>query len=181
MIKLILLVILVLIGAFLIYVSTREEKFKYLRSGLILASPDEIYPLLVKFSLWAHWHPFEKLDPKLKKNFSNQDGTVGAVMRYEGNRDVGAGSLELLELFPNEGADFLHITTQPLQTKTYVQFRLSTEPEGTRFTWIISGDGGFLGKFMNVFVDCQKLAEDQMDIGIANIKSYVESLRQINE
>lgn len=41
---------LALVGVFLIYVATRDGRFRYERSGLIEAAPEKIFPYLSKFS-----------------------------------------------------------------------------------------------------------------------------------
>ncbi|WP_374000814.1 hypothetical protein [Bdellovibrio bacteriovorus] len=38
----------------------------------------------------------------------------------------------------------------------------------------MSGDGGFVGKLVTFFVDCEKLITDQFKQGIQNLKDIVE-------
>ncbi|WPU66702.1 GyrI-like domain-containing protein [Peredibacter starrii] len=160
-------VVAVLIG-FPGYVSTREGKFRYERSGVINATPEKNFPYLSDFKLGGEWSPFEQVDPNMKKTFT------GNVMEFEGNKDAGSGRLELLNTVPNQSVDIKLTMLKPFHAENLVQYKLTPEQNGTRFTWIMSGDGGFMGKLMNVFMDCEKMIGDQFLKGISNLKSVVE-------
>ncbi len=49
-------------------------------------------------------------------------------------------------------------------------------PNGVEMTWSMSGDGGFLGKLIGVFIDCEKMVKDQFVVGIKNLKVIVEKI-----
>lgn len=175
MLKVIGLIVLALVIVFFIFVSTREGKFRYEKSGLIKASPDKIFPYLSDFKKGKEWSPYEKVDPNMKHNFIGPDAQVGSVMEFDGNSNAGAGRLEILKIVPNELVKIRLIMTKPFKADHIVEYRLNPEAEGTRFTWMMSGDGGFMGKFLNVFVDCEKMVTGQFEDGIANLKNVVES------
>ncbi|MFM6928832.1 MAG: SRPBCC family protein [Bdellovibrio sp.] len=169
------LVVLGLIIAFVIFVASRDGKFRYERSGVINASADKIFPFLVSFKLGSEWSPFEKVDPKMKKTYSGTDGAVGSTMEFEGNRDAGSGKLELLAMVPNKSVDIRLTMIKPIQGDNLVQYKLTPEGNGTLFTWTMSGNGGFMGKLMVVLIDCDKMIGDQFVAGIANLKTIVEA------
>lgn len=169
------LLVLVLVIAFVAYVASREGKFRYERSGVINASADKIFPYLVNFKLGGEWSPFEKVDPNMKKTYGGTEGAVGSTMEFEGNRDAGSGKLELLAMVPNESVDIRLTMLKPIQGDNLVQYKLTPEGEGTRFTWTMSGNGGFMGKLMVVLIDCDKMIGDQFLAGINNLKTLVES------
>lgn len=166
--------VLVLIVGFLVYVSTRTGTFRYERSGVIEASAEQIFPYISQFSLGSQWSPYEKMAPEMKKSFSGQDGQVGSKMEFE-SREAGSGSLEMLKIVPNQAVDIKLIMTAPFKGENLVQYQLTPEGDGTRFTWIMSGDGGFMTKLMTVFIDCEKMIGDQFSTGINNLKNLVES------
>ena len=96
-------------------------------------------------------------------------------MEFEGNSDAGSGKLELLSLVPNQTVDIKLTMTKPFHAENLIQYSLTPEAQGTKFTWAMSGDGGFLGKLMTVVIDCEKMIGDQFNQGIANLKTVVES------
>ena len=171
---------LTVIGAllvlFLAYVAVAKSgKFNYERSGVINAKPDVIYPYISKFTLGGEWSPYEKIDPNMKKYLGGIDGEVGSTMAFEGNGKAGSGKLELLSKIPNQEVQIRLIMTKPFKADNLVIYRLSPEAEGTRFTWSMSGDGGFMTKIMVTLIDCEKMIGDQFNEGIQNLKTLIES------
>lgn len=160
---------------FLGYVSTREGKFRYERSGVIKASPEEVFPYISNLKLGGEWSPYEKKDPQMKKTFTGDDGAAGSKMEFAGNRDTGAGNVEVLKVVPNKSVEIKLTMTEPMFAENVVEYSLIPETEGTRFTWAISGDGGFLGKLVSVFIDCEKMFATDMNAGIENLKSLIET------
>lgn len=159
---------------FLAFVSTREGKFRYERSGVINAPAEKIFPYLSNFKMGGMWSPYEKIDPNMKKNFIGEPDKVGAVMEFDGNSDAGSGKLEMLKIVPNESVEIKLTMTKPLFAENLIEYKLTKEETGTRFSWIMSGDGGFMGKLMNTLIDCEKMVADQFSVGIANLKEIIE-------
>ena len=56
-----------------------------------------------------------------------------------------------------------------------ITYSLTPEGSVTRFTWKMHEDGGFIGKLMNVIIDCEKMMFKDFDQGIKNLKNVVES------
>lgn len=169
---------LIIGGLFLVflgYVATREGKFRYERSGLIQAPPEKIFPYISDFKKGGLWSPYEQMDPNMKKTYSGTDGQVGSVMEFDGNKDAGSGKLEILKVVPNQSVDIKLTMIKPLHAENLVQYTLTPEADGTRFTWSMSGDGGFMGKLINVFIDCEAMVAGQFAVGIDNLKKLVES------
>lgn len=175
MLQIVLLVFVVLFLAFIVYVATRDGRFRYERSGVILASPEKIYPYLSHLKLGAQWSPYERKDPKLKTKIIGPEDQVGGVMEFDGNRDVGSGKIEILRLVPNREVDLRLIMVKPFPADNLVEYRLTAESSGTRFTWTMSGNAGFFGKLAVVMIDCEKMVGDQFLEGIENLKLIVEN------
>lgn len=165
--------LLVVIVAFSAYVATREGKFVYVRSDVIQASKERIFPFISDLRLGGQWSPYEQMDPKMKKTYLGEDGQVGSKMVFE-SKAGGSGSIELLKIVPNESVELRLLMTSPIPADHIVEYKLTPEGQGTRFTWTMSGDGGFFGKLMNVFIDCEKMVGGQFSQGIANLKSLME-------
>lgn len=166
---------------FLGYVSTRESKFNYERSDIIQAPAKKIFPYLSSFQLGSEWSPYEKVDPNLKRNFIGEDGKVGSIMEFEGNSDAGSGKLEFLKIVPNELVEIKLTMTKPIQGENIIVYKLTPEATGTRFSWSMSGDGGFMGKLISTLIDCDKMIGDQFNAGIYNLKTLIESQLEDDE
>lgn len=165
----------VIFTSFLLYVASRDGKFHYERSGVINAPADKIFPYISNLQLGAQWSPYEKKDPNMKKTFSGTDGQAGSTEEFDGNSDVGSGKIEILKVVPNEAVDLKLTMLKPVVGENLIQYRLTPEGGGTKFTWSMSGDGGFIGKLIAVFIDCEKMIAGDLEIGIQNLKTLVES------
>lgn len=164
----------VLLVGFIAYVATREGKFHYERNGVINASPEKIFPYISDFRKGGEWSPYEQVDPHMKKTFLGPDAQVGSVMEFDGNKDAGSGKLEILKIVPNESVEIKLTMLKPFHAENLVVYKLTPQGDGTRFSWAMSGDGGFMGKLLNVFIDCEKMIADQFTVGINNLKAVIE-------
>ena len=169
--------VVVLLAVFLGYVSTRDGKFRYERSGVINAPAEKIYPYISNFKNGSVWNPFDQKDPNMKRVFSGTDGQVGSKMDFDGNSEAGSGTLEIVKLVPNQSVDIRLVMTKPISADNLVQYTLTPEGTGTRFTWAMSGDGGFLGKLMGVLIDCEKMVAGNFENGIQQLKKVMESAK----
>jgi hypothetical protein len=167
--------IVVLLAVFLGYVSSRDGKFHYERSGVIQAPKSKIYAYISHLKMGEQWSPYEKLDPNMKKTFVGQDGQVGSTMEFDGNKDVGAGMLEILQQTENEAVQLKLTMLKPFHGENIIDYKLTEEAGGTRFSWAMRGDGGFMGKLIGVLIDCEKMVGDQFSQGIQNLKTVVET------
>ncbi len=162
--------------AFLAFVLTRESRFHYERSGLINASPEEIYPYISDFRRGNEWSPFAQADPNMKVSFSGPIADVGSKMEWEGNSEAGAGQLEILRVVPNELVEIQLTMLKPIHAVNLIQYQLTPEPTGgTTFSWSMSGDAGFIGQLMNIFIDCEEMVAGQFTVGIQNLKNLIEN------
>lgn len=169
--------IAMVVGAFVLlflgYVLTRPSSFRYERSGKIQAPTEAIFPYLSDLKKGAEWSPYEKMDPNMKKSFTGPDGQVGAAEDFE-SKEAGSGRLEMTKIVPNERVEIKLTMTSPFPSENLVTYTLAPEDGATKFTWSMSGENGFLGKLLSVFIDCDKLIGGQFEDGIAALKTLVE-------
>ncbi|AZZ35485.1 hypothetical protein CIK05_01270 [Bdellovibrio sp. qaytius] len=175
MVKKVLLGLVVVLVIFLGYVSTREGKFHYERSAVINAPAEKIFPFISNFKFGTQWNPYDQKDPNMKRSFTGNDGEVGSVMNFDGNAESGSGKLEIVSLTPNSEAQIKLTMTKPIFAENMIIYTLKPEGEGTRFTWAMQGDGGFMGKLMNVFIDCEKMMTSEFEKGFTNLKAVIEN------
>ncbi|QDK39325.1 SRPBCC family protein [Bdellovibrio sp. NC01] len=174
MIKIVGLVVVALLVIFIVFIATRAPHFHYERSGVINAPAEKIFPYLSTFQGGHAWSPFERIDPNMKMKVIGDDGKVGTVMEFDGNKDAGSGKLEILKITPSTEVDMRLIMVKPFPADNLIEYRLTPEGTGTKLTWSMSGENGFFGKMITVFIDCDKMIGDQMNQGIKNLKEVVE-------
>jgi hypothetical protein len=162
---------------FVFYVNSREAKFHYERSGVIKATPEVIWPHISQFTLGQAWSPYAKKDPSMTTTFSEKQGEIGSTMSFESDR-AGSGNLEITSLIPYQEVTLRLTMTKPFTAVNVVKYSLTPDPNGTKFTWSMDGDNGFLGKMMGVLIDCEKMVADDFTVGIENLKRLIEGPKQ---
>lgn len=176
MLKAIVFVMALLLITFLVYVAGRETQFYFEKSAVINARADKIFPYLNSFKLGSQWSPYEKIDPAMKKILSGPESGVGAVMEFDGNAKAGSGKLEILESVPNQKVEIQLTMTKPFGAQNRVRYELVPQSDGqTKFTWSIEGENNYLSKLVSVFIDCQKILDEQFSHGINNLKNLMEN------
>src|SRR5262245_5497605 len=100
MLKIIGIVIVAGIVAVLILAATKPDNFTVRRAASIHAPPEKIFNLINDFDRWGGWSPWEKKDPSMKRTFGAATSGKGATYAWEGNKEVGQGSMEIAESVP---------------------------------------------------------------------------------
>lgn len=165
----------IVVLGFLGFVATRSDHFHYEKSGNLQAPAARVFPYLEDLHKGQQWVPYMEKDPNMKITFSGPASGVGSRMEFAGNSEVGAGTLEIVKVVPNEAVDIKLTMTSPMHGENLVYYRLAPENGSTRFTWGMEGRSGFLGKLVGVFIDCEKMIGDDFAKGIAKLKSIVEA------
>ena len=92
--------LVVVIGGVLAYAATKPDTFRVQRTTTIQAPPERVFPLLEDFRTWGTWSPYEGKDPAMKRTYSGSAKGKGAVYAWEGDKNVGTGSMEIADTTP---------------------------------------------------------------------------------
>ncbi|MGY3356128.1 hypothetical protein ACVWZK_002791 [Bradyrhizobium sp. GM0.4] len=76
---------------------TKPDTFRVERSLAVKAPANAVYPLVADFHRWTAWSPYENRDPAMKRAFGGTAQGKGATYAWDGNNNVGAGHMEILE------------------------------------------------------------------------------------
>lgn len=170
-------VVVVLAAALLVVASRQPDHFQVQRSASIHAAPQAIYRHLEDFQAWSAWSPWEKLDPAMKRTFSGPASRPGASYAWEGNGDVGAGRMEIVEVSPPERLvirlDFL----KPFEAHNTITFDLKGEGDRTYVTWTMVGPSPLVSKVMGLFMSMDAMIGKDFEAGLANLKRVAEEGR----
>ena len=159
----------------LLLAALRPDNFRVQRSAHIQAPPEKIFPLINDLRRFNTWNPFDKKDPNLKGSYSGAPSGKGAAYAFEGNKDVGRGSLEIIDSVPaSEVRMTLHMLA-PMEARNVVEFSLKSEGQATRVTWSMQGPMPFVAKIFGMFCDMDGMIGKEFENGLANLKAIVES------
>lgn len=177
MFKKILIGLAALILIFVAIVAMQPSEFRVERTVKIAAPQADLFAQVNDFHKWETWSPWAKLDPAAKIGFEGADSGQGAVMTWAGNDKAGEGKVTIVESRPNElvkvRADFL----APFEGSATSEFQFKPEGDQTAVTWTMSGEHGFIGKAFCLVMDGTKMMGDDIDKGLAQMKSAAEGAK----
>lgn len=166
-------VVVVVIAGILLYAATRPDSFRVQRVVLIDAPPDKVFPLVNDLRKWTAWSPYEKKDPAMKRTFGAVTAGKGATYAWEGNKDVGQGSMEIAESGPRKiliKLDFL----KPFEAHNMGEFLLEPKGDGTSVTWAIYGPSPYISKVIGTFMNFDDMIGRDFEKGLADLKATAE-------
>lgn len=162
------------VGAVLVYAATRPDTFRVQRSVSIKAPPERIFALIMDLRGWRAWSPYEKRDPDMKRTHGGAEQGKGAVYAWDGNRNVGAGRMEIIDAVPPAKVVISLAFLRPFKADNTAEFTLEPKGEATTVTWAMYGPNLFVGKVMGLFMDMDKMIGRDFEEGLANIKAVAE-------
>lgn len=169
------LIIAAIIVLLLVVVVMQPDKFSVSRSITIDAARADVFPHVNDLRKWENWSPWAKLDPDAKSVFEGAESGIGALMRWDGNKDVGKGSMEIIESIPAEFIKFQLIFLKPMQGTSYATFRFDNENDMTKVTWEMTGHNNFVAKAVGLVMNCDKMVGGYFETGLANLKAAAET------
>jgi uncharacterized protein YndB with AHSA1/START domain len=172
-----LLAVLVIgIAVVLILAVMKPDTFQVRRSIAINAPPERIFPLISDFRAWAAWSPWEKKDPNLKRTFSGAESGVGAVYAWEGDKNVGTGSMRIVEADAPGKVGLKLDFIKPFEAHNDVVFALQPQAAGaaTNVTWTMTGPVPFFAKIIHVFFNMDRMVGGDFEAGLAALKAQAE-------
>ena len=174
MLKTIAIIAAVFVAGVLAYAATRPNAFRVARSVSITAPPDKIFPLINDLRAFNKWNPFLKMDPAIKLAYSGPDSGKGAAHAWDGNSQVGKGSIEITESTPSSQILMKLDLIKPMEAHNRVAFTLEPKPGATEVTWAMSGENSFLGKVMGLCFNMDKMVGGSFEEGLADLKAQAE-------
>jgi len=165
----IILAALVVIVVILGFIAPKE--FKVERSIVIPTDNKEvIFKNLTHWNEFLKWNPWSAMDPNQKLTFTGEDGTVGSGYSWEGNKDVGQGSMTIIALKENEMVDMdLHFI-KPFESKSKTYFNMTPEGSGYKVNWSMSGKSDFPMNIFGLFMNMDKMVGGDFERGLEALK-----------
>ncbi len=174
MLKKALIGVAVLLGALAVVIAVQPGHYRVERSGVVAASPAIVYEEVRDFRAWEAWSPWEKLDPNMTKTYEGEPGQVGSRYVWQGNDDVGKGSMTIIEATPEKALTMRLEFIEPFASVAENGFTFTPRAGGTEVRWWMEGDNNFMAKAFGLFMDMDTM------IG-ADFERGLEALAQVSE
>ena len=166
-------VVVVAIAGILLYATTKPDSFRVQRVVLINAPSEKIFPLINDMKAWTAWSPYEKKDPAMKRTYGAVSAGKGATYAWEGNKEVGQGSMEIVESSPRKillKLDFL----KPFEAHNMGEFLLEPKGDSTSVTWAIYGPSPYMSKVVGTFMNIDDMIGRDFEKGLVDLKAAAE-------
>ncbi len=167
-------VLVVAIAIVLVIATTQPDIFQVQRSASIKAPPEKIYPLINDLRAFNRWSPYEAKDPAMKRTYSGAESGKGAAYEWDGNKDVGAGRIEIADASPSSKVTLQLEMFKPFEAHNIVEFTLVPQGDSTNVTWAMQGKKPYLAKIMCMFFNMDNMVGDDFVIGLASLKAIAE-------
>ncbi len=174
MLKKIAIAVAAIVAAFLIYAATQPDTFRVQRTTSIKAPPEKVFALIEDFNQWRAWSPWEKLDPAMKRTMSGAEKGKGAVYAWDGDKNVGAGRMEIVEAAPPSRIAIQLDFLRPFASRNTAVFALEPKGDATSVTWTMQGPSTYITKLIGIFVSMDSMIGKDFDAGLASMKAIAE-------
>ncbi|MGV3633789.1 MAG: SRPBCC family protein [Pseudorhodoplanes sp.] len=152
---------------------TQPDTFRVQRVATINAPAEKLVGILSDLRRGAEWSPYEKKDPAMKKTFSGPASGPGATLSWDGNGDVGAGSLTVADVKPSKVTLSLKMI-RPMNANNIVEYTFAPQGNATAMTWAMYGPMPLMSKIICVFMDFDKMIGADMERGLKDLKTLAE-------
>lgn len=173
--KKILIVLLVLVVGVLAYAATQPDEYQISRETRIDAPAAVVFAHVNDLRKFNEWNPWAHLDPQMKSNYEGPSEGVGATHSWDGNSDVGAGKMTIVESQPFTSVKLRLEFLRPMEGTADVDFLLVADGAQTDVTWNYSGKKNYLAKVMCLFMNMDKMMGSALENGLAKLKQIAEA------
>jgi Polyketide cyclase / dehydrase and lipid transport len=166
-------VVVVAIAGILLYAATKPDSFRVQRVVLINAPSDKVFPLINDIKAWTAWSPYEKKDPAMKRTYGAVTAGKGATYAWDGDKNVGQGSIEIVESGPRKillKLDFI----KPFEAHNMGEFLFEPKGDSTSVTWATYGPSPYISKVVGTFMNIDDLIGRDFEKGLADLKAAAE-------
>lgn len=168
--KKVLYILAALVAIYLVLCLVGPAETRVERTGVINAPAGAVQATLADFNAFPKWSPWKEYDPNMKTTVEGEPGKPGHKYTWEGNKDVGKGTMVLDKI---SGDSLLQTLDMGFPSQVYM---VTKEENGaTNLTWGLYSKSPFLLRPMGLFMDMEKRLGGDFEKGIANLKTWVES------
>ena len=173
--KKILIVIAVIIALPFIIALFIKNEYEIKREIIINKPKQQVFDYVKHLKNQDYYNKWVQRDPKMKKDFRGNDGTVGFVYAWNSDTDAGEGEQEIKDLKDGEKIDIEIRFKRPMESiaKTPIMTESVWENQ-TKVTWGMQGKSSYPLNFMNLFMDSM-LGKD-LETSLTSLKGILEKI-----
>jgi len=168
-------VLVVLVLTLVVLVYQQPKTFQVQRSATTTAASETIYTLMSDLHRYREWSPWEGKDPAQKTEIHGAAGEAGASYSWDGNNNVGAGTMTITEATPNQRIVLDLNFTRPFDANNQVVWQIEDSGNERRVVWTMHGTNDtFMQRAIMMFMNMDRMVGPDFEKGLANLKQVVE-------
>jgi hypothetical protein len=164
-------VVVLLLGV----IATRPATFHIERSATVAAKPETTFAFVNNVESRHAWYPWDKLDPAMKRTYSDNKEGVGASYAWAGNDKAGEGKQAITESVVNQKVVDKLEFIKPFASTNTVTFTFTPEGDGTKVVWAMDGSLDFMGKAFSLVMDMDKAVGPDFEQGLKNLNEVASA------
>ncbi len=171
-----LLYILAGIVVLILFLALIAPKTYDVSRSIVIDSPkDRVFKIIRSLKEQDKWSPWAKKDPNMHKEYRGNDGEVGSVAYWNGNKDVGEGEQEITKIVDGERVEGELRFFKPWKSESDCYFITEdVDSDKTKVTWGFSGKNKFPFSIMMLLMSMDKMVGKDFEEGLATLKSQLE-------
>ncbi len=146
-------------------------EFKIVRTRVIPATPEAIFPWVGNITKWREWSPWVEMDPSMEISYSGPEASVGAIQNWKGQKS-GTGSIEFVGYEPNQSVKF-KLTFKDWDAVNTGELTLSPEGSGTQVAWTMEGKNNLMARIFWTAFRIEKSMFRDFDHGLELLEKKV--------
>lgn len=173
--KKVLYVILAIAVIYLVCCLIGPSNIRVERASTINASADAIKSQIVDYNVFSKWSPWAEKDTTMKVSVEGTAGTVGHKYAWEGNKEVGKGTMEITKISTDTIVEKLGFDGKGYSDVT---FTFKAEGAGTNVNWAMDMNVPFFGRGVMMFMKgkMDKMLGGDFEKGLAKLKTVAETV-----
>lgn len=159
------------IGGFLTLAILGPDVISFQRHIQIDATRQRVFQEMSYLGNFNNWSPWAILDPQMTSSVKGDDAAVGATYTWEGNDQVGAGTMTIEKIQADSMVLLQLHFLKPWPVEGHYQLIVSSLPaDSTDLTWTFEVQIPFTQRPIMYFVDLEKSLSKDLETGLGNLR-----------
>tara|TARA_R110001583_G_scaffold114876_3_gene265379 strand:+ start:46945 stop:47445 length:501 start_codon:yes stop_codon:yes gene_type:complete len=150
------------------------KEYNVSRSVIVNKALPEVFTYLKSLKNQDNWSPWGEKDPNMEKFFSGVDGEIGFISAWKGNKEVGEGEQEIINVLENQLIELQLRFLKPFKSTSEAYIKVNEDKNGTQVIWGFSGKNKFPISIMMLFMNMEKSVGKDFEYGLNKLKGILE-------
>ena len=135
----------------------------------------EVFSYIKHIKNQDNWSPWKKKDPNMSQEFFGEDGNVGFIAKWVGNKEVGEGEQEIKKIIENSRLESQLRFQKPWKSESDAFINVEKiDDENTEVIWGFSGNNKVPMNIMMLFFNMEKTVGKDFQEGLEKLKEILE-------